>query len=90
MLTESDKERFNDIVGGIEERRLLRVSAPTRDEEVVANILRKWEDRATEEHRLAVESRGETVGNKLQTSTSRSNNLREFPELDWIEDFNEV
>lgn len=78
MLTDSDKNRIKDIMEKVMQKRLLRTSPPVRDEEKIAEILRRAEQRAAEEHALLVESQnmyGGYIGN-----TSRQENVAKSEE----------
>lgn len=78
MLNDSDRQRFDGIMERVTERRLLRTSVPERNEEIIANITRKCEASAAEEHARLLETRS-GVGNKQQQPIGK--NLKKFPRL---------
>lgn len=82
MLTNSDKERFNSIMEKVMEKRLLRTSVPERDEEKIAEILRRAEQSAAEEHARLVETinqNGGYIGNtNRQETVSQSQEKSDF------------
>lgn len=87
-MNDADNERMEALFEASADRRTLRISPPVRDEERIANIIKKWEDGAAEQHQLLMESRNMDsgyIGNKVtQAPASRSENLKEFPRLtDW-------
>lgn len=85
MLTDSDKERFDSIMEKVMEKRLLRTSPPVRDEEKIAEILRRAEQSAAEEHARLVESinqYGGYIGNtSRQDSVSQSDEPTRFSQM---------
>ena len=85
MLTNSDKERFDSIMEKVMEKRLLRTSVPERDEEKIAEILRRAEQSAAEEHARLVESinqNGGYIGNtSRQDSVSQSEEKSNFSSM---------
>lgn len=78
MLTNSDREKLDSIMEKVMEKRLLRTSVPERDEEKIAEIIRRAEKGAAEEHALlvdAINQYGGYIGN-----TSRQEDVRQSDE----------
>ncbi len=78
MLTNSDREKFDSIMEKVMEKRLLRTSAPERDEEKIAEILRRAEQSAAEEHARLLESINQNSG--YIGNTSRQEDVRQSDE----------
>jgi hypothetical protein len=78
MLTNSDREKFDSIMENVMEKRLLRTSVPERDEEKIAEILRRAEQSAAEEHARLIESINQIGG--YIGNTSRQEDVRQSEE----------
>lgn len=88
MLTESDRERMDNLMENVLEVRSQREEPVVRNETRINEILRSAEARANAEHQLLLESRNTYagyIGNGVaQTPVRQSENLKKFPKLsDW-------
>lgn len=82
-LTESDKERLDQILERANQRIEEREFPADRDEDKIAEILHRAELAASEEHRLLVESKQDFAGPiRHQEKADRSETLTEFPQID--------